>query len=193
MLDRVDLDEAHDKKKELYKATNLCRYFKECFYLICSVESHHLLSTLTNSTQWVYVSGIELNMKPCQKWRQSRTNSSTSSLKDQTEHERPHSLVIFCINITTPMQHFLKKNVVTLFSPLLFTLYTHDCSPSHPSNTIIKFTDDTTIVGLISESAYRDEVEKLSGWCRDDNLVLNTRRPKRLWTTGGTKGPHLER
>ncbi|KAI7804208.1 putative RNA-directed DNA polymerase from mobile element jockey-like [Triplophysa rosa] len=52
-----------------------------------------------------------------------------------------------------------------VLSPLLYTLYTHDCTPTHSSNTIIKFADDTTVVGLISggdDSAYRDEVEQLS-------------------------------
>ena len=34
--------------------------------------------------------------------------------------------------------------------PLLYTLCTHDCTPTHHSNTVIKFADDTTVVGLIS-------------------------------------------
>ena len=45
--------------------------------------------------------------------------------------------------------------------PLLYTLCTHDCTPTHHSNTVIKFADDTTVVGLISrgeETAHRDEV-----------------------------------
>ena len=33
--------------------------------------------------------------------------------------------------------------------PLLYTLYTHDCNPAHFSNSIIKFADGTTLVGLI--------------------------------------------
>ncbi|KAF7667237.1 hypothetical protein LDENG_00071250 [Lucifuga dentata] len=50
-------------------------------------------------------------------------------------------------------------------------------------NSIIKFTDDTTVVGFISggdESAYQDEVERLSVWCTDNNLVLNTSKTKEL-------------
>ena len=34
-----------------------------------------------------------------------------------------------------------------VLSPLLYSLYTHDCSARHSSNVIIKFADDTTIVG----------------------------------------------
>ena len=33
-------------------------------------------------------------------------------------------------------------------SPLLYSLFTHDCTARHDSNTIIKFADDTTVVGL---------------------------------------------
>ncbi|KAK1804908.1 hypothetical protein P4O66_019284, partial [Electrophorus voltai] len=53
----------------------------------------------------------------------------------------------------------------SVLSPLLFTLLTHDCAAMHSSNYIIKFTHDTTMVGLINkdgESAYREEVRELN-------------------------------
>jgi hypothetical protein len=46
-----------------------------------------------------------------------------------------------------------------VLSPILYSLLTHDCMPRHNSNTIIKFADDTTVVGLITyndETAYRE-------------------------------------
>jgi hypothetical protein len=46
----------------------------------------------------------------------------------------------------------------------------------HTSNSIIKFADDTTAVGLITnsdETAYREEVRALGVWCQDNNLSLN--------------------
>lgn len=52
-----------------------------------------------------------------------------------------------------------------VLSPLLYTLYTYDCTPTHHNISIVKFADDTTVVGFISgedESAYREEVERLS-------------------------------
>lgn len=61
-------------------------------------------------------------------------------------------------------------------SPLLYSLYTQDFTAIHPSNSIIKFGDDTTVVGHISgcdETAYRDEVEQLSKLCKANNLLLN--------------------
>lgn len=72
---------------------------------------------------------------------------------------------------------------VAASSPKEKMLYTHDCIPAHQNNTIVKFADDTTVVGLISggdESAYRDEVERLSSWCKDNNLLLNTKKTKEL-------------
>ncbi len=66
-----------------------------------------------------------------------------------------------------------------VLSPLLFTLLTHDCTPSHNSNLFIKFADDTTVVGLISnrdETNYRSEVSRLAGWCSDNNLSLNVEK-----------------
>ncbi|XP_030641384.1 NACHT, LRR and PYD domains-containing protein 12-like [Chanos chanos] len=70
-----------------------------------------------------------------------------------------------------------------VLSPLLYSLFTYDCIPVHGTNTIIKFADDTTVVGLIredDETAYRDEVEHLAAWCADNNLALNTQKTKEI-------------
>ena len=43
----------------------------------------------------------------------------------------------------------------------------------HTSKSIIKFADDTTVVGLITnndETAYREEVRVLVEWCQENNL-----------------------
>ncbi|KAK3560016.1 hypothetical protein QTP86_033816 [Hemibagrus guttatus] len=45
-----------------------------------------------------------------------------------------------------------------VLSPLLFSLYTNGCTSDHQSVKLLKFADDTTLIGLISdgdESAYR--------------------------------------
>ena len=39
-----------------------------------------------------------------------------------------------------------------VLSPLLYSLFTHDCVAKHDSNTIIKFADDTAVVGLITDN-----------------------------------------
>ncbi|KAK3524848.1 hypothetical protein QTP86_007847 [Hemibagrus guttatus] len=63
-------------------------------------------------------------------------------------------------------------------------LFQHDCTPVHKARTfIIKFADDSTVTGLISdneETAYRAEVQHLVAWCADNNLLLNTSKTKEL-------------
>ncbi|MCI4392536.1 hypothetical protein PGIGA_G00147050 [Pangasianodon gigas] len=64
-----------------------------------------------------------------------------------------------------------------VLSPLLFSLYTNDCTSKNPSVKLLKFADDTTVIGLIQdgdESAYRQEVEQLAVWCSHNNLELHT-------------------
>ncbi|KAK0154999.1 putative RNA-directed DNA polymerase from transposon BS [Merluccius polli] len=63
-----------------------------------------------------------------------------------------------------------------VLSPLLFSLYTNSCTSSHQSVKLLKFVDDTTLIGLISdgdESAYRWEADHLVTWCHQNNLELN--------------------
>uniref|UniRef100_A0AAV2LZB7 Reverse transcriptase domain-containing protein n=1 Tax=Knipowitschia caucasica TaxID=637954 RepID=A0AAV2LZB7_KNICA len=50
---------------------------------------------------------------------------------------------------------------------------------AHDSVKLIKFADDTTLIGLISnngESAYRREVDRLVSWCSGNNLELNAQK-----------------
>jgi hypothetical protein len=53
----------------------------------------------------------------------------------------------------------------------------------HASNLIIKFADDTTMVGLITnndKTAYREEVRALGLWCQENNLSLNVNKTKEI-------------
>ena len=72
----------------------------------------------------------------------------------------------------TDPQHRAPQRCV--LSPLLCSLYIHDCVASHSSNSIIEFADDTTVVGLITnndETAYREEVGTV--WCQVTHLSLH--------------------
>jgi len=73
-----------------------------------------------------------------------------------------------------------------VLSPLLFSLYTNDCTSRDPSVKLLKFADDTTVIGLFQdgdEAAHRRQVERLICWCGQNNLELNT-----LKTVGMTVG-----
>ena len=63
-----------------------------------------------------------------------------------------------------------------VLSPLLFSLYTNSCTSSHQAVKLLKFADDTTLIGLISggdETAYRWEIDHLMTWRGQNNLELN--------------------
>ncbi|KAI4896466.1 hypothetical protein NFI96_009516 [Prochilodus magdalenae] len=70
-----------------------------------------------------------------------------------------------------------------VLSPLLYTLFTYDCVASQSNTSIIKFADDTTVIGPITggdETAYRREVAELVDWCDYNNLSLNTDKTKEM-------------
>ncbi|XP_070400499.1 uncharacterized protein [Nothobranchius furzeri] len=77
-----------------------------------------------------------------------------------------------------------------VLSPLLYSLYTYDCVASTSSTTIIKFADDTVVVGLISdnnEAAYLKEIRNLETWCKRNNLLINVSKTKELIVDFSTK------
>lgn len=53
----------------------------------------------------------------------------------------------------------------------------------------MKFADDTTVIGPIRDDndlAYREAVEQLVGWFRDNNLILNVDKTKEIIVDPGT-------
>ena len=70
-----------------------------------------------------------------------------------------------------------------VLSPILYSLFTNDCRSSNDSVKIVKFADDTTITGLISnsdEKAYLQQINDLILWCDKNNLILNASKTKEM-------------
>ncbi|KAK1794815.1 hypothetical protein P4O66_010027, partial [Electrophorus voltai] len=70
-----------------------------------------------------------------------------------------------------------------VLSALLYSLYTYDCTGTSSSTIIVKFADDTVVMGLISdndERAYLKEIKHLENWCQENNLLLNVSKTKEL-------------
>jgi hypothetical protein len=70
-----------------------------------------------------------------------------------------------------------------VLSPLLYSLFTHDCVATHSSNSTIKFANETTLEGLITnndKTAYRKEVRALTEWGQENNLSLDINKTKEL-------------
>ena len=71
----------------------------------------------------------------------------------------------------------------TVLSPFLFTLYTADGRQTDDSCPLVKFADDTSQVGMISngdDSVFRSEVSKFVSWCEENHLELNTSKTREL-------------
>ncbi|KAK1792772.1 hypothetical protein P4O66_012696 [Electrophorus voltai] len=64
--------------------------------------------------------------------------------------------------------------------PLLYSLYTYDCAATSSSITIVKFADDTVVMGLILDNDERAHLTHLENWCQEDHLLLNVRKTKEL-------------
>ena len=69
-----------------------------------------------------------------------------------------------------------------VLSAPLFILYTNDCKATRDGVKIVKYADDTAIVGLISQNElnYRCEVNRFQEWCKQNFLHLNTSKTKEM-------------
>ena len=67
-------------------------------------------------------------------------------------------------------------------SHALFTLYTSDCRRDKESDLQVKFSDETSLAGMISgdESSHRTAVKDLVSWCDDNFLCLNVSKTREM-------------
>ena len=93
------------------------------------------------------------------------------------------------------MANYLKKLVTntgtpqgTVLSPHLFSIYTDGIRSEKQNVTILKYADDTVIIGNIAGDAdfanYLDEISRISLLCKSSDLLLNpTKTNEMLFTT----------
>ena len=70
-----------------------------------------------------------------------------------------------------------------VLSPALFTVYTSDCRCEDMGVLQVKFSDDTSLSGMIvdgKENSYRDSVDRMVDWCDSNHLCLNVSKTKEL-------------
>ena len=69
-----------------------------------------------------------------------------------------------------------------VLSPLLFILYTNNCSSPHPGRHLIKFADDTALVSLLQgdEQDHGPVLHEFLNWCEQSHLLLNTSKTKEM-------------
>jgi hypothetical protein len=70
-----------------------------------------------------------------------------------------------------------------VLSPLLFTLYTDSLRSDFANVKILKYADDTAIIGCVTkgdESNYHHVIDKTLSWCKSNNLLLNTKKTKEM-------------
>ena len=72
----------------------------------------------------------------------------------------------------------------TVLAPILFSIYTNDCTSSFSNIPIIKYADDTSIQALITSpddlENYKLEVLKFVNWCDSHFLQLNVKKTKEI-------------
>ena len=71
----------------------------------------------------------------------------------------------------------------TCISPALFTIYTDDCLSENDIVKIVKFADDTAILGLLNGTPesfvmFLKEIERFVSWCARHSLQLNVSKTK---------------
>ena len=114
-------------------------------------------------------------------------------------HNIPGSILAWILNYLTDrsqyvritskrtLSHCLQSNTGapqgTVLAPFLFTLYTSDCRSSEPSCPLIKFADDTAMIGLIKDNddtIYQQQLAMFVNHCDANFLELNVSKTKEM-------------
>lgn len=82
-------------------------------------------------------------------------------------------------------------------SPVLFTLYTADCNTCEPNQFLRKYSNDSTLISLMTDSdddprQYQRSTDRLVDWCDKSHVIINTKETEEIifgLAPGGTTPP----
>ena len=118
-------------------------------------------------------------------------------IKKLTDLNVPSSLCAFILDFLTKRQQRVRISDVLsdilicnvgspqgcVLSVILYVIYTNDLSTLFTDCMVLKYADDTVILGLIhnnSEDHYREQIDHTYKWCCTNNLILNTKKTKEV-------------
>ena len=113
------------------------------------------------------------------------------------EYNIPARLQLFVLDFLTDRKQYVRTEIELssttsintgapqgcVLSAFLFIIYTNALSLCSTTCKIIKYADDTVVIGLINndnEQGYRDTVSYVSSWCNENHLNLNAGKTKEL-------------
>ena len=68
-----------------------------------------------------------------------------------------------------------------VISPVLYILFTYDCSSENDNQFYVKFADDTALVDTTnSDTKFVEEVNRFVSWCKENALSLNVGKTKEM-------------
>ena len=118
-------------------------------------------------------------------------------LQTLDKYNVPANLQLFILDFLTDRQQYVKtsqekSSLITtntgcpqgcVLSAFLFVLYTNQLCMNNNNVKIIKYADDTVVIGLIhndDETEYRNGIDFVSEWCNQNYLDLNVTKTKEL-------------
>ena len=91
--------------------------------------------------------------------------------------------IIFSQKLKEVLKKYYCIDIRVVFTSFLFIIYTNALSLCSTTCKIIKYADDTVVIGLINndnEQEYRDTVSYVSSWCNENHLNLNAGKTKEM-------------